>query len=217
MRKNTRKRWRKKQGADLKKNKTKPSGCGMWASLFAFFFSFLSACVFVCMRVCHPTHRVFFVVVGVRGRSKAMALQRNVVYTVTSWMGGWMDGCYWNYRSPWERAAAGAGRLSDHCFSCFCLFVSPFFMCKLTKDALVCMFFSSCTGEKEGLHQKPCRREDSPVLFCHFFPVLSFETPTFNPPPPLPFAPTRSPLWSNFNAFGTTQKSLFFTSCHHHS
>lgn len=32
------------------------------------------------------------------------------------------------------------------------------------------IFLSSCTGEKEGLLRKPCRHEDSPVLFCHFFP-----------------------------------------------
>lgn len=108
-----------------------------------------------------------------------MALQRNVVYTVTRWMdgmngrmNGWMDVTKNTDAHKARGAGAGAGRSSDHC-----LF---FLRCR----CLLLVFLSFCPvvlEKRRGCSENPRRHEDSPVLFCHFFSLLNFLLK--NPPP----------------------------------
>ena len=89
-------------------------------------------------------------------------------------MDGWMD-----VTKITEAHEKGLQQELDAClitvyfFSFGCCY--SFFMC-------LCVF-PVVLEKNEGLHQKPYRCVDSPVLFCHFFPFLSLETPTLNPLP----------------------------------
>lgn len=81
---------------------------------------------------------------------------------MSEWMHEWM---LLKIQDAHERAGAGAGRLSDHCLV---ILVSYFWWC----------FFKFCSVVLEKRRgcwlKKPCRHEDSPVLFCHFFPPFYF-------------------------------------------
>lgn len=139
---------------------------GLWDSLFAFF-------KFFCVSVILSTMIFFYCCYGVRGRSKAMALQRNVVYTVTRWVDGWMNGPMngWMDVTKNTEAHEWGLELEQELDACLITVSLCFFF--LGVNILVVFFLSfmsSCTGEKERLLRKPCRHEDSPVLFCHFFP-----------------------------------------------
>lgn len=91
-----------------------------------------------------------------------MALQRNVVYTVTRWMSVWVN-AWMDVAENTEAHMRGPEQELDACL----ITVSFFFFYGIN---VLVLFSSSCTGEKKGLLRKPCRHEDSPVLFCHFFP-----------------------------------------------
>lgn len=157
-----------KKGSDLKKVEWLG---GMWGSLFAFFFNIVFVYVIL--------STIFVVVTVWEDSAKAMALQRNVVYTVTRWMdgmngrmNGWMDVTKNTDAHKARGAGAGAGRSSDHC-----LF---FLRCR----CLLLVFLSFCPvvlEKRRGCSENPRRHEDSPVLFCHFFSLLNFLLK--NPPP----------------------------------
>lgn len=57
------------------------------------------------------------------------------------------------------------------------------------------------------MHQKPCRHEDSLVLFCHVFPLSPGLNTIF-------LGPLRSPLLRIFIAIGTIHRSFFFLPFH---
>lgn len=143
---------------------------GMWASLFAFFIFF---------RVLSSCSLLFLVCYGVRGRGKAMALQRNVVYTVTRWMDEWMDWWMdgWMMLKITDSHEQGLEQQLDACL--ITVFIVLFFWFKslVRKKTFVMFFLSSCTGEKEGLHQKPLQtwRQSGTVL--SLFSFISIETP----------------------------------------
>lgn len=148
------------------------SGCvgRILVCLFHFNFCVILSTMMILMLWCEKTRRSY-------GTAKECSLPGG---WMEEWMGWWVH--EWFLLSPQARAETGAGHLSDHC--CFVVSVS----CVL----------SSFTGEKEGLLQKPCRHEDSPVLFCHILPLF-WKSP-FNPSSFSPF-----PLWSYSRAVGTTQ------------
>lgn len=115
-------------------------------------------------------------------KKKAMALQRNVVYTVTRWMSVWVNA--WmdvtkNTEAHMSGAGAGAGRLSDHCLILFFYGIN-----------VLVLFLSSCTGEKKGLLRNPADMKTVRYCFVTFF--------LESPPCPL------CSLWSHFKAVGTT-------------
>lgn len=78
---------------------------------------------------------------------------------------GWMD----DAKNNTDSHEQGLEQELDACL--ITVFIVFFGLSLLSekKQTFVVFFLSSCTGEKEGLHQKPCRHEDSPVLFCHFY------------------------------------------------
>lgn len=167
---------------------------GMWASLFAFFIFF---------RVLSSCSLLFLVCYGVRGRGKAMALQRNVVYTVTRWMDEWMDWWMdgWMMLKITDSHEQGLEQELDACL--ITVFIVSFFGLSLLSEKnkhLLCFFCPVVLEKKRGCIKNPCRHEDSPVLFCHFFPLFLLRLPLLFPPP-------RS-LWSNFKAVGTRQSPL---------
>lgn len=82
---------------------------------------------------------------------------------------GWM---LLKLRSLWARAEQELDTCLITVSCCFFCFLFCFVRKKKLQLCFWLLFFwSSCTGEKERLHQKPCKREDSPVLFCHFSPL----------------------------------------------
>lgn len=153
--------WEREKRGRLEKSRAGGRDLRFFDCLFFFVFIFC-----VCLSSC-PLW-LFFVFVVVRGRGKAMALQRNVVYTVTrwmgEWMGWWMDGCM--LLKTQKPTRWGLEQELDACLITVSLCLSGVSLFK---------FLSSCTGEKEGLLRKPSWHEDSPVLFCHFFLLISFE------------------------------------------
>lgn len=185
------------RGSDLKE-------CvgGLWDSLFAFF-------KFFCVSVILSTMIFFYCCYGVRGRSKAMALQRNVVYTVTRWVDGWMNGPMngWmdvtkKYRSPRMRAGAGAGagRLSDHCLSVLFFFGCQYFGCVFFK------FYVQLYWRKGEVTQKTLQtwRQSGTVL--SLFPLISSH---FKSPPFLHLVLCEA----HFKAVGTTQSHFSLCVC----
>lgn len=148
------------------------SWSGMWSSLYAFcfvlfFLNFLHACP-----SSRPLWYFFFIFIfyhprrGVRGRSKAVALQRNVVYTVTGWMDGWMNGVineWMNGRARLKtRKPASWGRSRSWTLCLITVLLLLFFFCSI--------FCFSDKQRRVLVKEKPSRHEDSPVLFCHFLP-----------------------------------------------
>lgn len=110
-------------------------------------------------------------------------------------MNGGMDVTKYS-EAPWERAEAGAGRLSDHCFFFFFFLVSVF--CQ-TIDKHICLcffkFLSSCTGEKEGLLSKnPADTKTVRYCFVTCFFYFLIKLLTFNPPPFLQTMSSVKPL-----------------------
>lgn len=122
--------------------------------MFAFSISF-----FFFFNVCHPIHYCF----GVRGRDNAMALQRNVVYTVTRWVDGPMNG-------GWMLLIrAGAGHLSNHCCCCFGFVYS---VC-VRKIGVLFSVFIQLYWRKGGVAQKS-PADVKTVRYCFVTCVLYF-------------------------------------------
>lgn len=118
---------------------------------FSFHFFFF-------LNVCHPIHYCF----GVRGRDKAMALQRNVVYTLTKWVEGWMLLIQKPMSAGWSRSWTLVESL-------FCFL---FFLC-VSVNLVFCQFSSSCTGEKgRGAQKSPADMKT--VRYCFVTCVLYF-------------------------------------------
>ena len=67
-------------------------------------------------------------------------------------------------------------------WSLFCVVLLFFFLCFMSEKKLHLCVLSSCTGEKEGLHQKnPANVKTVRYCFVTFFPAISFETPNLSP------------------------------------
>lgn len=123
-------------------------------------------------------------------------------------MDGWME---LKYKGSWGEGWGGLEQELDAC-----LITVIFFGCGLLSGKNDILYIrlcfkclSRCNGEKEGVLQKPCRHEDSPVLFCHFFLYFLLELPLW-----LPSSPPVLPLWSHFKALGTTQRFISFMLFH---
>lgn len=141
-----------------------------------------------------------------------MALQRNVVYTVTRWMDEWLD--WWMHE--WmllKLTEAHHGGLEQELDAC--LITVAFFFCvcesHVRKRWRLFVFFNFCPvvlEKRRGYWKTPCRHEDSPVLFCHFFPLFSFWDSLFKSPS---FPPPHA-LWSHFKScwYDTTSFFLLF-------
>lgn len=106
-----------------------------------------------------------------------MALQRNVVYTVTRWMDEWMDWWMdgWMELKIWARVGAGAGRLSHHCLSC---------VPGVRLSAVFWVFVQFYRRKKERVVRKALSTwRQSGTVFSFFFQHFLLKRPLLNPLP----------------------------------
>lgn len=143
--------------------KKKTTVVGVWASLFAFLILFLRVRMYV-------TLLTMISVMCVRGDEQSFGTTKECSlhsYQIDGWMNGWI---LQNLQMPkngkgWNRNWTPVWSLFLMCF---------FFYAKVKTKKCICLCFCPVVLEKRrGLHQKPCRHEDSPVLFLSIFPFSS--------------------------------------------